>query len=397
LQITRSNRWQSTSYSDNAQRRLVITSQTFKRKILTGMALLLCAEVAARPAQSAPAKYFVRDDTRLWQSSGRAELLRAVDGSLRLLNTRRAASLYGRFSSRGLSRGRVQRSLRRFRQLLREARSPQQLEAALQREFSFVRMAPATHFTGYFEPVYEGSRTRTQVYRYPLFRLPNLSDWPRPHPTRRQLEGDSGLQISPLLRGRELVWLRDRLEAYLVHVEGSARIRLRDGKTINVGYAGHTNWNYTSMGRELVKDGIMPFEQLTHPAMMQYFRQHPQQLSSYLPRNRRFIFFRQRRGNDLTGGFGVPLVPERSVALDAAQLPPGALALAQIDLHNPSAAQVFRTTRLTRFVMGHDAGSAIKGAARIDWFAGTGHHAEKRAGVINAMGQLYFLVLKNSR
>jgi membrane-bound lytic murein transglycosylase A len=345
-------------------------------------------------AQTTPSKYFVQDDTRLWTANGRAEMLRAIDGSLRFLRTRRAAAMYQRFERRGISRSRAERSLRRFRQLLQSSRTAAPLEAALQREFTRVRLAPTTHFTGYFEPIYNASRTRTNVYRYPLFRAPNLARWPRPHPTRLQLEGASGLQISPLLHGREIVWLRDRMEAYLVHVQGSARVRLTDGRTLNLGYAAHTNWPYTSMGRELVKAGVMPFEELTLPAMTEYFRRTPQEMNRYLPRNRRYIFFRERRGTALSGSLGVPLIAERSVALDATQLPPAALALAHVNFHNPAAARVFRAPRLTRLVFGHDAGSAIKGTARIDLFMGGGQQAGTRAGIINSMGQLDFLLLK---
>ncbi len=361
---------------------------------LAGVALLLFGSVALSRAQNAPSKYFVREDTRLWQANGRRELLHAIDGSLRVVRSRRAATTYARLAQHGLSRTRVQRSLMRFRQLLLAARSPQQLETALQREFVFVRLAPQTHFTGYFEPIYQASRVRTTQYRYPLFRAPNLRSWPRPHPTRLQLEGANGLQVSPLLQGREIVWLHDRLEAYLAQVEGSVRVRLTDGRTLNLSYAAHTNWPYTSLGRELRESGAVPGEQLTQPELVEYFRRNPQQLSVFLPRNRRFVFFRERPSTTLTGSFGVPLVAERSMALDGMVLPPGALAIAQIDFQKPIALQFWKSPRLTRFVFGHDQGGAIKGNARIDLFLGTGQQAGNRAGVINSMGQLYFLLLR---
>jgi len=68
-------------------------------------------------------------------------------------------------------------------------------------------------------------------YRYPLYRLPpNFTRWPKPHPTRVQLEGKDGLLgAKSRLRGLEMVWLRDRLEAFLVQIQGSARLQLTDG------------------------------------------------------------------------------------------------------------------------------------------------------------------------
>ena len=136
------------------------------------------------------------------------------------------------------------RSLARFRELVQRARSPEALQAAVLQEFDLFQSVGkdgqgTVSFTGYFEPTYRASRTPTAEYRYPLYRLPNLAQWSKPQPTRAQLEGTDGLQGEKgRLRGLELVWLRDRLEAYLVQVQGSARLQLTDGTTLSVGVAG---------------------------------------------------------------------------------------------------------------------------------------------------------------
>lgn len=349
----------------------------------------------------APGKWTPGRDGRLWGGPGwtgdRTALLRAIEHSQRYLRTRRAAIDYQRqFHVTKITRSRVQRSLTRFAQLLRSSNSSAQFEAAVAREF--VLYQPAVNgnaaFTGYYEPVVTASRTRTAVYRYPLYRLPPMGRWPRPHPTRGQLEGADGLQQSPYLRGRELVWLRDRLDAFLVQVQGSARLRLTDGGTMTIGYAGTTSWPYTSVGRELVKDGKMRFEELTLPALVDYFRAAPHDLSKYLPRNRRFVFFRERKGAPTHGSIGVPLTAERSIATDKSMHPPGALARIEIHVTNPAAARVLKSDSLTRYVLDQDTGSAIRGAGRVDVFMGTGQQAQQRAGVINSRGNLFYLLLK---
>jgi len=351
----------------------------------------------------------LEEDTRLWRGAGdRQALLQAIDFSLRYLRTKRAAAAYSRqYPRTRISRKRVERSLRRFSALLKAARTAADLRRAVEREFVFydpltrrtsgsTAAATAIHFTGYYEPIYNASRTRNATYRYPLFRLPSqFRHWPRPHPTRAALEGRTGLEFSNQLRGMELLWLRDRLEAYLVQVQGSARLRLTDGTIMSIGYAGTTAWPYTSMGRELVKDGKIPFEKLTLPTVIEYFQRTPQELNRYLPRNRRFVFFRPTHGAAVRGGLGVPLTAERSIATDKSIMPPGALAIAQIQFSNPYAAQVMGTKAMTRYVLDQDAGAAIKGAARVDLFTGTGSHAGRRAGVINSTGRLYYLLLKN--
>jgi membrane-bound lytic murein transglycosylase A len=91
--------------------------------------------------------------------------------------------------------------------------------------------------------------------------------------------------------------LRDRLEAFLVQVQGSARLQLPDGKQMTVGYAGKTDYPYVSIGRELVKDGKLPLEGLTLQVLIDYFRANPTELSQYLPRNQSFVFFRKPTGH----------------------------------------------------------------------------------------------------
>ncbi|MBV9469981.1 MAG: MltA domain-containing protein [Abitibacteriaceae bacterium] len=334
-----------------------------------------------------------------WQAISRVDnrqaVLRTIDLSLRYLATSRAGAAYARqYQVTGLTRQRVYRSLRRFRTLLSTARSSATLEAALRREFVCYQAAGSdnmgtVHFTGYYEPLYEASRMPNAVYRYPLYRMSHGTALPR-----LALEGADGLHPASFLRGAEVVWLRDRLEAYLVQVEGSARLRLRDGKIITVASAGTNGYPYQSIAMALVNDGKIRFEELTQQALIQYFRDNPQDLSRYMPRNPRFVFFRETHGAPPVGSLGLPLIGEHSIATDNSLMPPGALAFAQMRITNPYAQRVLETTLLNRYVLDQDAGSAIKGAGRVDVFMGTGTQAGERAGVINSMGSLYYLVLK---
>jgi membrane-bound lytic murein transglycosylase A len=300
----------------------------------------------------------------------------------------------------GITRDRVRRSLVRFRQLIVSSRSPAELKAAVNREFAFYKSVGKDNqgtvlFTGYFEPIYAASRTPTPEYRYPLYRLPaDFDRWKTPHPTRAVLEGEDGLGTKSPLRGRELVWLRDRLEAFLVQVQGSARFQLPDGKLMSVGFAGKTNYPYVSLGRELIKDGKLPQEGLTLPVLIDYFRTNPAQLSQYIPRNQSFVFFKETYGAPATGSIGVPVTAERSIATDKSLMPPGALALINAPIPYPNAAGQLESRMVSRYVLDQDTGSAIKGAGRVDIFMGTGPRASDRAGLINGSGELYYLLLK---
>ncbi len=337
------------------------------------------------------------EDDRLWGQPGdRAALLAAIDHSLDYLETPLATEAYQKLALPEFSLDRVRRSLVRFRQLVQTASTARALQTAVANEFDLYQSighdgAGTVHFTGYFEPIHQASRVRTSEFRYPLYRLPaNFKQWQMPHPTRVALEGEDGLQGTGLLQGLEIAWLRDRLEAYLVQVQGSARLQLTDGSVMSIGYAGRTDYPYVSIGRELVNAGKIAADELTLAAVQAYFQQHPEDLNVYLPRNNRFVFFKETYGAPAIGTLRVPVTAGRSIATDKSIMPPGALALIHTDL--PNAAGEMTPTH--RYVLDQDTGGAIRGAGRVDLFVGTGDQAGDQAGLINSEGQLYYLLLK---
>lgn len=339
-------------------------------------------------------------DEQLFGTSGdRSALVRAIDYSLRYLNSAQAVSDYQKQTVPGMTRDRVRRSLQRFRQLVITAPSAEALQAAVNQEFVWYRSVGNDNqgtvaFTGYFEPVYPASRVPTPEFRYPLFRRP--SALAPGQLTRLQLEGADGLQYQQsVLRGRDFVYLRDRLQAFLIQVQGSARLALTDGSVMTVGYDGNNGLPYGSIGRELVNAGKFTLEELTLPKLIQYFQQHPQELDTYLPRNRSFIFFRNTAGAAATGSLKLPVTPDRSIATDKTKFPPGALALIQATIPYPTPKGDLVPRPVWRYVLDQDTGSAIKGAGRVDIFLGTGKLAGDRAGLINSTGSLYYLLLPN--
>jgi membrane-bound lytic murein transglycosylase A len=325
-------------------------------------------------------------------ASDRPKLLAAIDHSLTYISTPAAAK---RYPVAGISRERVERSLTRFRQLVKTAPEAKALKAAVVKEFDFYKSVGldgqgTVHFTGYYEAVYEASRTRTDKFKYPLYALPeDFNSWTRPHPTRKQLE------TQKKLRGLELAWLSDRMEAFLIHVQGSARLNLPDKTLMTVGFAAKTDRPYSSIGRHLVQDGKMKLEDVTLQSLMAYFQKHPNELEGYLHRNESFVFFRETHGSAAMGSIGVPVTAERSIATDKSIVPPGAIALIHTSIpisKGKSGQLAFQP--IARFVLDQDTGGAIRGAGRVDVFMGTGTAAKNRAGLMNNDGALYYLVLK---
>ncbi|MEA5571420.1 murein transglycosylase A [Calothrix sp. UHCC 0171] len=344
------------------------------------------------------------DEQLFWhrgKKGDRTALLQSIDHSLRYLNTPRAANVYQNYPVQGITLERVRKSLQRFRQLLVASKTPAELQAKVRKEFAFYKSVGndgqgTVKFTAYYEPVYTASRTRTAQYKYPVYRLPSdLDKWAKPHPKRVDLEGADGLLGNKSqLRGLEMLWFRDRLDAYMIHIQGSAQIKLTNGKTTSIGYAGATDYPWTSIGGALIKDGKLNPKNATMPAMIAHFKKNPRDLDIYLPLWERFIFFKESNGKPATGSIGVPVTAERSIATDKSLMPPGALALIYNSFPYPAPGGGLERRAVSRFVLDQDTGSAIKGPGRVDYFMGTGKLAGDRAGITGGNGQLHYLLLK---
>jgi membrane-bound lytic murein transglycosylase A len=342
-------------------------------------------------------------DDQLWGKSGdKLAMIKSIDGSLKYLETPKAIAAYKNYPVQGISRDRVKRSLVRFRQLLATSKSAPELQAAVKKEFAFYQSVGSDNrgtvkFTGYYEPIYQASRKQTAEFRYPLYKLPaGFETWKNPQPERIQLEGADGLQASKSsLAGNEIFWMRDRFEAILVQIQGSAELELTDGTKTTVGYAGGTSFAYTSIGKELAKDGKLAPSQLTLPGVIGYFRQNPLELNVYIPRWKRFVFMKETFNGEAMGSINVPVTPERSIATDKSVMPPGALALVHTELPYSNDGRSIQQKLVSRYVLDQDTGSAIVGAGRVDYFMGKGKVAGDRAGVTGGPGHLYYLLLKN--
>jgi membrane-bound lytic murein transglycosylase A len=341
-------------------------------------------------------------DEQLWGRDGdKTALLNAIDNSLLYLQHHQAAEIYQNYPIKEITLSRVRQSLLRFRQLVVSSSSAAELQAAIRREFVFYQSVGnddqgTVQFTAYYRPVYMASRVRTSVYKYPVYRLPpNFQKWPKPHPKRIDLEGKNGLLGNKSrLRGLEMLWFSNRLDPYLIHIQGSAQIKLTNGQTTSIGYAGATDYPWTSIGKEVAKDGKLPLSGLTMPNLISYFRQNPRELNNYLPRWERFVFFAETNNAPAIGSLAIPVTADRSIATDKSLMPPGALALIINSFPYPNDRGQLESRLVQRFVLDQDTGNAIKGPGRVDYFMGTGQLAGDRAGISGGRGSLFYLLLK---
>ncbi|MBM6593908.1 murein transglycosylase A [Microvirga pudoricolor] len=254
--------------------------------------------------------------------------------------------------------------------------------------------------TGYYEPEFRGSRTRTETFTVPLLDRPDdLVTIPQgeslpgiepglqaarrtatgyePYPDRAAIEGGALGQ-----RAKPVVWLKEPGEAFILHVQGSARIRLTDGSVMRVAYAGRNGRPYTSIGRVLVERGIMDLESMTLEKLMGWLKDNPAEARELMHRNRSYIFFREARelapDEGPVGGAGHPLVPGRSLAVDRNLWPYGL----PFWLEGRLPVTLEKADPLNRLMIAQDTGSAILGPARGDFFVGSGPEAGTRAGLM---------------
>lgn len=249
--------------------------------------------------------------------------------------------------------------------------------------------------TGYYEPIFEGSLRKVGPFQYPLYAPPLDLRPGEPYHTREAIDGEGAIQG----RGLEVAWLADPFEAFLLHVQGSGRLRLPDGRSARLAYAGNNGRPYTSIGRVLAEEGWMTPEEATLPAIRAHLQQHPEDRDRLLRRNDRYIFFRlspASGGSDEdeegpTGSLGAVLTPGRSVAVDPDVYPLGSLALLETELPVVEGGQVTGWRPFREIVILQDTGAAIRGAGRVDLFLGSGPESEAAAGVLRQPGRLSLL------
>jgi membrane-bound lytic murein transglycosylase A len=236
-------------------------------------------------------------------------------------------------------------------------------------------------FTGYFEPEIHGSRRRTATYKYPVYRLPSDRAERSPYFTRREI-GEGALAG----RGLEIAWVDDPVELFFLQVQGSGRIKLTDGTTMRIGYAGHNGHSYNSIGRELVSRGIYDLHQVSAHVIKSWVRRNPIDGPELLYANPSFVFFTELKtlaaSSGPIGAMSRSITPMRSIAVDPAFT----------TLGSPVWIEKAGKAPLNRLMIAQDTGSAIKGAQRADVYYGTGDAAGEVAGRIKDSGRMVVLM-----
>ena len=193
-------------------------------------------------------------------------------------------------------------------------------------------------FTGYYSPDFHASTVPSAQYSSPLYQRPDdlmtdpntgeplgrknadgsVSSWP----TRIEIES------SGMLNGTELVWVEDDLDAYIIHVNGSARLRMDNGDLMYVGYAGKTDRPYSGLGKSLMDSELISSDDISLRSIQRMYDKDPAKVKKFIDKNESYVFFTEYSGNNWpAGSLGVPVTQERSIATDKKIFPRGSIVL----------------------------------------------------------------------
>lgn len=268
-------------------------------------------------------------------------------------------------------------------------------------------------FTGYYEPLLQGRTQKNGAYRFPVYARPrdhtavDLSLF-YPDLKGKRIIGRyadqtlvpyydrQAIETNAPLHGKApvLAWVKDRVGLFFLHIQGSGKIALDNGKLINVHYHTTNGHPYRSIGRLLIEEGKIPRQEMSMQRIRAYLREYPHEVERILNYNPSYVFFKLEQDGPL-GFINVKLTPGRSIALDYRIFPPAALCFIKTPIPIiDGSGEIHSWIDSNRFTLNQDTGGAIRGPGRADLFWGNGTYAEIAAGHMQQHGNLYFLVLK---
>ncbi|MCX5591276.1 murein transglycosylase A [Alcaligenes endophyticus] len=259
--------------------------------------------------------------------------------------------------------------------------------------------------TGYYEPLLKASRQRSGQYQWPLFAAPDdllTIDLGGLYPelAGKRVRGKQvGNRVVPYDARADIVakadrqppvivWAEDPIEGFFLQIQGSGRAVLPDGSAVRLAYADHNGRPYASIGQWLAKQGELPLAQTSMQNIKAWAKRNPHRAQELMNVNTAMVFFREEPIVDPElgpkGAYGIPLIAERAIAVDPTFVPLGTPVF--LSTTYPASQQP-----LQRLVFAQDTGAAITGAARADFYWGTGDEAGNKAGRMKQTGGMWLL------
>ncbi len=263
--------------------------------------------------------------------------------------------------------------------------------------------------TGYYEPLLKGSRRKSKAYAVPVFGAPDdliTVDLGELYPELKSMRlrgrlDPSGRKLVPYYSRAEwskqetrrseraLLWVDDPIDFFFLQVQGSGQVQLDDGSRVRVGYADQNGHPYRSIGKWLLDQGELKPGQASMQGIKTWVRTHPLRMQELLNANPSVVFFRELpvEGSGPPGALGLPMIPERGIAVDPRVTTLGTPVWL-------STTRPLSEVPLNRLMLAMDTGGAIRGPVRADFYWGSGGDAGDLAGRMQQKGQMWALLPK---
>ena len=259
-------------------------------------------------------------------------------------------------------------------------------------------------FTSYYEAELHASKTPDEKYRYPIYGRPNdiieinLHDFDKNLPNKRYVGRIENQKLVPYYTRSEIenngidapviLWSDSYIDIYIMQIQGSAVATLTDGSKVRIGYAENNGRDFKGIGSILLEKGLLKPGQTSMSHIKKWLKENIDASTVHMNENNRYVFHRLIQSPGPIGAQGVPLTAGRSLAVDKAYIPLGALLW--LETSGPDRQPI------NKMVVAQDIGGAIKGAVRGDYFWGSGgDDILDLAGKMNSAGQYYILLPKN--
>lgn len=315
--------------------------------------------------------------------------------------------------------GTMLETLRTFMGFYEETETTEVFYKKVIRTFDFYKLggreADNVLFTGYYTPIMSASRSQTDKYRYPIYKIPDdmfkirLNDFGRglpdislvvrvdetnrqvlPYYTREEIDWLHSLEG----RNLEIAWLEDYIDQFFLHIQGGGILDTGEANPVYVNYAGKNGHPFIAVGRLLLEDGKIDREKMSMQAIRLYFRDHPDDIKKYCIQNKSYVFYEEASDGPY-GSLNLIVTPGRSIATDKRYFPGGSVCLiaAEIPVVKEGHGPVLPKKPFSRFVLDQDTGGAIR-ERHIDLYCGAGEEAALQAGSMKSYGDVYMLLLK---
>lgn len=309
---------------------------------------------------------------------------------------------------------------------IEKSKTDEDLDRTIKEKFDIYQMSGVNGdgtvtFTSYYEPTTEASLEKTKEYKYPMYAKPyDLVSIPLEQ-FNSKFKGESiqgrfeGQKFVPYYtrdeidfqgkfkgRGLEIAWFKNLPDLMDLHIQGSGRLALPDGREVKALFAATNGLKFKGWLTAMIEQGLLKREGISHEKGKEYLEKHPDKVRQVMSANPRYTFFKIQGITDPeegpVGTYGYPLTGWRSVAADMSLYPMGTIAFITATMPDVDDSGKYKGTKEdARFVFVQDTGGAIKGTNRIDFFAGNGKKSRTFAFKVMNKGQMYILLLKEGK